>query len=309
MIGTCCDIFISHGTKETYRQGQGIFLRFCGVFKLEPYAVSETELCMAVGHFALTRSVNSADSYMSAVQNLWDAVGAGPLPRGPRYHLFIRGLKRLLGAADAVQHTRALSVDDLRLIVSSLDPSSPEDCGMAAQLITAFFLALRTEDHNDGRLLVGDIFPQADGSVEFFLRPGKSTSQHRHVAISARTDILDLLPWLRRLFSFMPAWALRPARHVFASFRPVRGAQDFRPRSRGEFAFRLKALVRTVLKRDATLFSGYSLRRGGVTAMLSADKPVAAIRRHVGWAPGSSTVDLYYDDRGYGQQRLPTAGL
>ena len=57
------------------------------------------------------------------------------------------------------------------------------------------------------------------------------------------------------------------------------------------------------------LYAGYSLRRGGVTAMLTAGAPVPAIKRHVGWRPMSEAIDLYYDHSGRYQMRLPTRYL
>ena len=303
-------MFIASGTKSHYHSLQQIFLRFCKTFKLDAYTVTEMELCLAVSHFVLGHSSTSAAGYLSAIQHMYDSAGAGPLPRGPKFQRFFRGLKRLFGPLDPVVRQRAITVADLTVLVKALDPANPQDCCFACQLIIAFFLALRTEDHTDGRMQWRDIFARSDGSVEFYLRPGKSTRFFRHVTIAARSDCLDLLPWLRLLHSYIPPWAAKERRPVFVSFSMSSGGrQSYPPLSRAKFVHRLKELVKSQLGHDPTLFSGYSLRRGAVTAILSADKPVAAVKRHVGWAPGSDTYNLYYDAEGRAQQLLPTAGL
>lgn len=56
----------------------------------------------------------------------------------------------------------------------SLDVSDADSVRFGAQLLMAFFFALRTEDHVNGRLLWGDIYPAEDGSLDVWFPPGKS---------------------------------------------------------------------------------------------------------------------------------------
>ena len=174
-----------------------IYLQFCGDFNVDPLAPSEDDLALAAVHFAMGHTVNSVKSYMSAIQNLLDMHGAGPLPRGPGFVLACRGLRRLLGPADCVERTRALSAKELKKILRSLDRHKADDVCFGAELVVAFWLALRTEDHTAGRLRWGDVYPQRDGSVEFLLPPGKSVREFRHVAAAGRSDCLDPLTWLQ----------------------------------------------------------------------------------------------------------------
>ena len=192
-------------------------------------------------------------------------------------------------------------------MVEAVNGAVRSEVSFAAQLLVAFFLALRTEDHTDGRLRWGDIYPQLDGSVEFLLPPGKSVRRFRRVAISGRDGSLDALAWLRKLAAVTPAWARAPHMPVFAVVDEA--ARKVRPLSRSEFIAQFKAAVRTVLKRSAVLYAGYSLRRGGVTEMLLAGVPVPMIKRHVGWAPTSEAICGYYDHAGRLQMRLPTARM
>jgi hypothetical protein len=189
-------------------------------------------------------TVNSVKPYMSAVQNMFDMHGAGPLPRGPGFVLTCRGLRRLLGPADCVEKTRALSAAQVKKILRSLNKRDPADICFGAEVVVAFWLALRTEDHTAGRLRWGDVYPQSDGSVEFMLPPGKSVREFRHVATAGRSDCLDVLTWLRRLARVVPADRRGPACPVFVSFAKVRGSQRFWPLTRGAFTTRLKDAVR-----------------------------------------------------------------
>lgn len=309
MVELCKRMHIAATSRTVYEGKQKLFITFCHTCGFDPYTLSEDELCMAVAHFSLGHSVTTVGQYLSAIQNMWTSAGAGPLPRGDRFHRFNKGLHRLLDASDAVVHTRPISIDDLKHLIKSLDATSAPDCSFACQLITAFFLALRTEAHSSGHMIWKDISVEADGSIEFLLRPDKNHNEFRRVAIAARTDCLDLLPWLRLLTASLPPKFQAPSCSVFITISVTTKSAVVHNISESQFVRRFKGIVKSVLNLDPTMFSGYSLRRGGVTAMLSADKPVPVVKRHVGWAPGSDAIDKYYDDRGYEQQRLATSGI
>ena len=264
-----------------------------------------------VAHFVMGHTVNSVPSYLSALQNLFSTAGAGPLPRGPKFLLFLRGLRRLLGPSDEVVRTRALSVQELEAILASLDWRNPDDVCFGAQLVVAFMLALRTEDHTDGRLRWGDLYPQADGSAEFLLAPGKSVRRFRRVAIAPKKGLLNAMSWVASLAEFVPAEVrARRASPLFVSFKRARdGTRRFPPVSRSAFIARFKRTVATVLGYSPALYAGYSLRRGGVTEMLVAGVPLPVVKRHVGWAPGSDAPDTYFDHAGHLAMRIATRAM
>jgi hypothetical protein len=208
-----------------------------------------------------------------------------------------------------VVQIKAISFSEIVTILTSLSWDDPTDVCFGAQMLTAFFLALRTEDHTGGRLRWGDIFPQQD-YVKFKLAPGKSTRTFRTVAVAARSDAMDVRMWFGRLAAFVTASHRGLHCPVFVSFAPSRdGVRRFPPLSRHAFIKRFKESVRTVLGYDPHLYAGYSLRRGGVTALLSAGVPPAVIKRHVGWAPLSDAINAYYDHSGLAQMLLPTQAL
>jgi hypothetical protein len=86
-----------------------------------------------------------------------------------------------------------MSVEDLVTMCSKLDMTDPNQVSFGCESITPSFLALRTEDHVDGKLRNGNMFPHKDGLVAIILAPGKSTHIYRHLVLAKRTDGLGLL--------------------------------------------------------------------------------------------------------------------
>jgi len=308
LVKLCQSIHIAPSSRRAYQGLQRIYMQCCDAFDYDPLLVSEEELCKVVAHFALGHTVVSVPGYLSAIQDLYNGAGAGQLPRGQRFVMFVKGLNRLLGAADVVVRTRALGVHELEAILQSLDQSDPSEVSFGAQLVVAFMLALRTEDHTDGRLRWGDVYPQADGSVEFLLPPGKSVKQFRRVAIAANPGVLSAAGWLARLAAMLPPAAKLANRPVFVDLTMLpNGSARLIALSRSKFITRFKLSVMEVLGFNPELYAGYSLRRGGVTEMLSQDIPLPVVKRHVGWTPLSDAVMAYYDHHGRLQMRIPTA--
>jgi hypothetical protein len=282
----------------------------CDAFGFDPLTVDEEELALVVAYFAMGHTTGSVPSYLSALQNLFDTAGGGPLPRGGTFIPFVKGLNRLLGPADQVVRTRALMWEELEGILSSLNKAVPGDVVFGAQLVVAFSLCLRTEDHTDGRLRWGDVFPQDDGSVEFLLPPGKSVKHYRRCAIGARKGLVNAMSWLASLAEMLPATAKEAKCPLFVSFELARdGVQRFPPLSRSTFIAQFKGAVQGVLGYDPALYAGYSLRRGGVTELLLAGVPTPMVKQHVGWVPSSEAINLYYDHSGRLQLRLPTKAM
>lgn len=312
LVAVCTSLHIAKSSRRTYDGHQRIYITFCDAFGINPLAITEDELCRCCCHFALGHSVNSLPSYMAAVNNLYLESGIPDgLPRGAKFVRFCKGIHRMFGSADEVVQTRALGLEELGQLLRAVNLSSREQVAFGAQMVVAFFLALRTEDHTNGRLRWGDIYPQADGSIEFLLAPGKSVRRYRRTAIAARAGIFSAITWLGRLAALTPAAARAPDQPVFSTWRPAtQTAQGaFVPLSRSAFIARFKASVSAVLKIDPILYAGYSLRRGGVTEMLLSGVPVPMVKRHVGWAPGSEAVNAYYDHHGRLQMRVPTAQM
>ena len=230
--------------------------------------ITEVELCRHCAHFVLGHSVQSLPSYMSVVTSLFASSGAdNELPRGRAYMQFCKGVMRLFGPADEVVRTRALGLEELLLILGQVNVMDMEQVCFAAQITVAFFLALRTdpEDHTDGRLRWGDVYPQADGSVEFLLPPGKSVRRFRRVTIAHREGLLSAITWLRLLVVLTPESDRGPDQPIFSTFKPATWTAParFEPLSRSTFIFRFKESVRAVLKVDPVLYVGYSYDAAG----------------------------------------------
>lgn len=309
LVKLCRTLHVAASSKGVYGQHQRLYLKFCESFGLDPLDVTEEDLCAAVCHFALGHTVGSVDSYLSALQNLFDAEGLGPLPRGPALRLTIRGLKRLFGPADVVVRARALTMDDLRRLVAAADPTDPDDVCFVAMLLTAFFLCLRTSEYTNGALRWGDVYPREDGGVSFWMPPVKRSAA-RLVTAAARADELDVLSWLKKLAGFVPLSHRRDHCPVFVSFAATRaGGRGYWAASRSSFIIKLKSAVRRTLGVSPVLFSGYSLRRGGVSALISAGVPLPVLNSHVGWAAGSAMQFTYFDASAPGRSAAATAAL
>jgi hypothetical protein len=312
LVTMCMNLHIASSSRKTYEGHQKIYMAFCDAFDINPLAITEAELCRCCLHFALGHSVNSLPSYMSAVANLYVENGiVDGLPRGTMFIRFCKGINRMFCSADEVVRTRALGLEELVAILQAINLSCREQVAFAAQIVVAFFLGLRTEDHVDGKMLWGDVYPQEDGSVEFLLAPGKSVRRYRRTAIAARSGVLSAIDWLSRLAELTPPEARAADQPIFSTLRPASATAPaaYVPLPRSTFISRFKEAVRVVLKVDPVLYAGYSLRRGGVTEMLLSGVPVPMVKRHVGWAPGSEAVNAYYDHHGRLQMRLPTARM
>ena len=306
----CRSLHITGSSRKGYHRLQKQFIDFCLEFDLDPLTVSEDELCKAAAYFTLGHTVNSMDGFMSALQDMYTTAGVGPLPRGPKFKLFRRGLMRLFGAADEVVRTRALGMDELVRILKSLNLYDVDDVSFGAEMCVAFLLCLRTEDHTDGRMRWGDVYMQVDGSVEFSLAPGKSVHRYRRVAVEAKSGVLSVAQWLQRLAALLPSSAVQPGLPVFVGVKQVvGGGVRYPPRSRSAFIAKFKSKVQSVLGFSPALYAGYSLRRGGVTELLSQGVPVPMVKRHVGWVATSDAVMTYYDHSGRAQMRMPTAAM
>ena len=134
VVKLCQGMDIAMSSKLTYAGHQRQFIKFCEAFGMDPLSVSEEELCMAVVHFATGHTTKSVRPYLSALQKMFDRNGAGPLPRGPRFLLFVKGLNRLLGSADTVVRTRALTMEDLHKLLASVDKSDNCICSFSLGL-------------------------------------------------------------------------------------------------------------------------------------------------------------------------------
>lgn len=302
-LARSCNLAI--GTKATYQHNQQGFLNYCDLLHIDPLEIDEDELCMVGVAFCIHHSVTGLAPFMSAVQNLFYQVGGGDLPRNRRWQATFRGLRRLLGAADEPVRTRALSLDDVAAMVHTLDLRSPSDVCFGSQLLTAFFFALRTNEHCGGRIILGDLSYATDGSVVLRVAPTKNNSAYRSVGCAKRDDGLDLLCWLRILFHMLPHHRRRPRDPVFVDFcKP-----GLPPVSQQAFIARLKDSVQRTLGRHPALFSGYSLRRGFVTEMISRHVPLPVTAEHVGWKAGSATILKYYDHAGRREIFMPTQAL
>jgi integrase len=297
-------------SKAAYKGSQSIFIDFCKTFSIEPFLLSEDDLCLVICHYALQHTVNSVPSYVSAIQKLFDETACGPLPRSHAFHSTMRGLKRLLGPSDQIVRATAISIQEVAKLLRSVTLTDPDEVCFGAQTLTAYMFGLRAQDHCDGRLRMGDIYPEPSGAVSIVFPPGKSVRLFRHAACVGRNDELDLLSWFKALYGFLPPSAKAPTRAVFVSFKAGRdGKRHYPPVTRQQFISEFKRKVSQVLGRSPALYTAHSLRRGLTTDLISGDCPLPSAKAHIGWTPDSNAIFSYNDTSAMRQKLLPTSRL
>ena len=107
MVKLCKFLDLSAGSQSKYSQQQEAFLEFCSCFGFDPFNLTEEELSMAAVHYAMGHTVHSVPGFMSAIQKLYDLSGNGPLPRGPVFHMALKGLRRQVSC---FQRTRSFGL-------------------------------------------------------------------------------------------------------------------------------------------------------------------------------------------------------
>ena len=135
MTGVARRMHIARSSRSTYESQHNVFLEWCEAFGVDPLAITAEQLSECIVHFAMGHTVNSVGSYLSALQNFYDCHGAGKLPKSAEFYMVVKGLKRMLGAADVVVRAKAVSLELVSRVVTSLDPCVPDDCCFAAELI------------------------------------------------------------------------------------------------------------------------------------------------------------------------------
>ena len=107
-------------------------------------ALSSDDLCCVVLFFALSRSIHSIDTFMSALSHLYSNAGLS-LPRSLELKNLRRGLSRLFNVPDAPIRAHPLSKQEVNTLLSALNVLDPLHVVFAAWLSISFVFALRPE--------------------------------------------------------------------------------------------------------------------------------------------------------------------
>jgi hypothetical protein len=92
-------VSLSEGTKSAYATHYRTLILACQAFGLDPLKMGETELCYVALFFALSHSIHSLDSFLSAIAFAYGERDI-PFPRSPALKSLRRGLLRLFTTSD-----------------------------------------------------------------------------------------------------------------------------------------------------------------------------------------------------------------
>lgn len=275
-------------TQKTYAAGARKFIKFCGWLGVDPFAVvEERTLAMCALLFCHDCSVNSLDSWMSAVSSFCKSLGHPDLPRHELYHATRAGLFNLYGQVDRITPATALDWKDLGVLYDSLDFSCLVDVSFWCATILGFQGLFRASEI--GRVRDSDIVLTDDALV---VTIAFSKMDHHPVPVTmiARGD------WACSVAAF----------RLLRSLLAQQGGADPFPLSYSAFNTSLQRRCRAAGIRKQGI-STHSLRRGGTTQLALAGVPEAFIQAHGRWV--SLEYRHYINFLDSALQRKPTAML
>ena len=286
-------VSLSEGAKSTYAAHFRTLLLACQAFDFDPLKMGETDLCHVALFFALSHSVHSLDSFLSAIAFAY-AERNIPFPRSPALKSLRRGLLRLFTTSDTPVRAFPISPDEVSAILSTIDKMDPTEVVFACWLSFSFLHALRPEDLE--KLRWSDVTFTNDGGMDVSIRSGKGATIRGTETFSSPFSLSPLSPamWFRRCASISPKGYAQSAHHALVYLDPK--SPSFLARiSRGKFASMLSSFyARTFGRPPAGKLTAYSLRRGAATAYHNAGAPdhtISQLMRHRNWQTTTSYID------------------
>lgn len=245
--------------------------------------------------------ITTLPNFISAISN-WAKDHQHPLlPRNSLFDKCKKGLLNWYGDEDFAEKKEALTEDDLRAFLPRLDLTQFRDARDFCAGVFAFFGLLRINEYANGGLAVKDVVLSPLG-ICLTIQHSKTQLVPVKVDLACRGDSLCPAAAYRAYTSLIPAHLRQPHHPFFLS-----SALTDTPMSDSEFIHRIKQLVKTVLSRDPSSFSGHSFRRGGASALHLAGVPEATIASHGRWS--SLTYRQYFDTQHSQQLRLAATSL
>lgn len=294
-------------TRAAYSSQQRIFVRLCASLGVDARAgpLNERQLCLVTILYARAHKITTVPTFLSAVASLAHESGFGPLPRGPFFARVRAGLDNYYGRDNAPERRDAITLADLELLRSRLQPRATSQFADARDwcaAVFAFFGLLRISEYAGARgLRVADVRAETWG-VELTVQFSKTALLPTTVSLASRTDGLCPLAALRTY-----AAHFRHARAADAPFLSMAPCGRV-PMDKQLFCRRIRLLLVTPQRPNTSNIAGHSFRRGGATAMAQAGVPEAHIAAHGRWR--SLAYRSYFDrERDPHLRLLPTRAL
>ena len=263
--------------------------------------LSEHDLCLAMVAYAQSHKPTTYPQFASAVNNWSRTTFNVDLPRRQLYDNTVASLRNLYGNVDFSVPKAALTVEDLVAIYSQLDTRYFEHARDWCAILLAFFGLLRISEYMNAGLRVRHVQRVAAG-LDVTVLCSKTSAAPATISVSCRNDILCPLRAFNGYYDFLKRLNLsqRQDDPLFV-FRFGNGVDRFMTDS--QFVSVLRTHVKAAFPgRDASLYAGHSLRRGGATAMILAGVPEPVLKAHGRWS--SDTYQRYYDSAHNASVRL-----
>jgi integrase len=286
-------VSLSEGAKSTYAAHFKTLVSACQAFDFDPLKMGETELCQVALFFALSHSIHSLDSFLSAIAFVY-AERDLPFPRSAALKSLKKGLLRLFTSSDTPVRAFPLSTEEVSAILAIIDMNDPMEVVFACWLSLSFLHALRPEDLE--KLRWSDVTFTNDGGMDVSIRSGKGATVRGTQTYSSPSNQSPLNPanWFRRCAAMSPPSFSQSSHHVLCCLDPKNTA--FLQRiPRGRFTKHLSAFyARALGKPPPGKLTAYSLRRGAATAYHDAgahDNVVSQILRHKNFSTSTNYID------------------
>ena len=297
-------VSLSEGTKSAYATHYRTLILACQAFGLDPLKMGETELCYVALFFALSHSIHSLDSFLSAIAFAYGERDI-PFPRSPALKSLRRGLLRLFTTSDTPVRAYPITINEVYAILSIINNKDPLEVVFACWLSISFLHALRPEDLE--KLRWSDVTFTDDGGIDVSIRSGKGATIRGNQIFSSPSSRSPLSPamWFKRCAAMSPPNFANSSHHLLC-FLDANCSSYLQRIPRGKFTKMLSSFYARVFgKLPPGKLTAYSLRRGAATAYHNAgahDHTVSQILRHNNW----QTTTQYIDNLSTRDARLET---
>jgi site-specific recombinase XerD len=260
----------SKNTRESYKKDWAQFERWCEARGLRSLPASSGNVALYLADRANTGSkTSSLRRYLVAISQAHRMAGFETPRRETIVKELIKGIARTHGTEQ--KHKKAITVDQLRAMISACDPETAMGLRDRAILLLGFAGALRRSEI--ARLNVEDLEICPEG-LTIHLRRSKTDQggKGRKIGIPYAKEP-DLCP----VWAVWKHLAKRPERGPLFTTKGSGGR-----RITGKVVYRLIKKLCARIGIDPALFSAHSLRAGFITAAVRAGKPSVDIMRHTG---------------------------
>ena len=244
--------------------------------------MNEDELILIAACYCHNHHISTLPGFLRGAEYTLRARTSPPLPHGERSTTAFVGLKKYHSATATTRQAKAISIQDLQAIRSSLDLAHFDQSRDWFTYLLAFFGLLRISEFTGSNSLLWrhvTMGVDADTAKKFLqvTVPFSKTSSLPHsLFISEQGDALCPVAAFIRYHS-------AAGQHQRDSPLLLSAPGSNTGINRRSFVRQLRQRLTHIDGRDSSVYSGHSFRRGGTTALLLAGISSAAVQAHGRW--------------------------